>query len=125
MRLKRLMTSSTASSSGSAPPDSEVPEPRGTTRMSRSLQYLSMRETCATVSRQHHHQRQLAIGGEPVALEGAHAVDLIDDALARHDDAHVGDDLVARRASVAASGFGMAMPDISASLASNLRASKW
>jgi hypothetical protein len=41
MRLKRLMTSSTASSSGSAPPDSEVPEPRGTTRMLRSLQYFS------------------------------------------------------------------------------------
>ena len=47
--------------------------------------------------RQHHHQRQLAIGGEPVALEGAHAVDLVDDALARHDDAHVGNDLGAAR----------------------------
>ena len=50
MRLKRLITISTASSSGSAPPDSEVPEPRGTTRMLRSLQYLRMRETCAVVS---------------------------------------------------------------------------
>ena len=30
--------------------DSEVPEPRGTTRMLRSLQYLRMRETCCTVS---------------------------------------------------------------------------
>ena len=47
--------------------------------------------------RQHHHQRQLAIGGEPVALEGAHAGDLVDDALARHDDAHIRDDLGAAR----------------------------
>jgi hypothetical protein len=44
---------------------------------------------------QHHHQWQLPIGGEAVALEGAHRIGSVDDALAGHDDAHIGDDLVA------------------------------
>lgn len=48
--FERLITGSTASSSGSAPPESEVPEPRGTTLMLRSLQYFRMRDTCFVVS---------------------------------------------------------------------------
>ena len=36
--------------SGSAPPDSEVPEPRGTTLMPCSKQYFSTCETCSVVS---------------------------------------------------------------------------
>ena len=63
--------------------------------MLRSLQYFRMRRNLRDRLRQHHDQRQLAIGGQPVALEGAHLVDRVDHAFARHDDAHVGDDLVA------------------------------
>ena len=44
---------------------------------------------------QHDDQRQLPVGGQPVAFEGPHLVDGIDDALARHDGAQAGDDLVA------------------------------
>jgi len=43
--------------------------------------------------RQHHHQGNLAVGGEAVGLEGAHFGHRVDHALARHDDAQVGDDL--------------------------------
>ena len=50
MRLNLPSPSSTPSASGSAPPDSEVPEPRGTTLMPCSKQYFSTRETCPVVS---------------------------------------------------------------------------
>ena len=39
----------TPSASGNAPPDSDVPAPRGTTLMPSSLQYRSTAATCATV----------------------------------------------------------------------------
>ena len=42
---------------------------------------------------QHDHQRQLAIGRQTIALEGPHLVDCVDNALARHDSAQIGDDL--------------------------------
>ena len=50
MRLNFAMPSSTPSVSGSAPPDSDVPAPRGTTLMPLSWQYRSTAATCAVVS---------------------------------------------------------------------------
>ena len=50
MRLNLPRPSSTPSASGSAPPDSEVPEPRGTTLMPCSQQYFRTCETCSVVS---------------------------------------------------------------------------
>ena len=48
--LELARPSSTPSASGSAPPDSEVPEPRGTTLMPCSKQYFRTFETCSVVS---------------------------------------------------------------------------
>src|SRR5258708_40340575 len=50
MRLNLPKPSSTPYASGSAPPDSEVPAPRGTTLMPCSKQYLSICDTCSVVS---------------------------------------------------------------------------
>ena len=49
-RLNLPRPSSTASLSGSEPPDSDVPEPRGTTLMPLSWQYFSTCATCSVVS---------------------------------------------------------------------------
>jgi len=50
MRLNLLKPSSTPSASGNAPPESEVPEPRGTTLMPCSPQYFRTLDTCSVVS---------------------------------------------------------------------------
>ena len=42
---------------------------------------------------QHHDQRHLAVGRQRVALVGAHAVEIVDHPLARHDGAQRGHDL--------------------------------
>jgi hypothetical protein len=77
--------SSTPSASGSAPPDSEVPAPRGTTL---TLLVVAVAQDARDLFhrlRQHHHHRHLAVGGQPVGLEGAQLVGVVDHALARHD----------------------------------------
>ena len=50
MRLNLPSPSNTPSASGSAPPDSEVPEPRGTALMPCSKQYFRTRDTCSVLS---------------------------------------------------------------------------
>jgi hypothetical protein len=50
MRLNLPKPNSTPSASGKAPPDSEVPEPRGTTLMPCSWQYFRTLEICSVVS---------------------------------------------------------------------------
>ena len=45
----RISPMTTASASGSAPPDSDVPAPRGTTRMPMPWQYRSTAATSAVV----------------------------------------------------------------------------
>src|SRR6185503_19873071 len=68
-RMNFAIDSSTPSPGGSAPPESPVPAPRGTTGIPIEEQTLRMRCTCSSVSGSDHH-RQLAIGGEAVAFVG-------------------------------------------------------
>src|SRR3546814_6614104 len=49
-RLNLAIPTSTASASGSAPPDSEVPDPRGTTFTPSAWHHANIRETCSVVS---------------------------------------------------------------------------
>ena len=70
-RFMREMPSTIASSSGSAPPESEVPAPRGTTLM---LVLVAVAQDRARPPRwcgQHHGERHAAIGGQRVGLVGA------------------------------------------------------
>ncbi len=52
-----------------------------------------MAETWAVVSRQHHDQRRLLVGGQAVGLEGTHAVEVVDHPFAGDDGAQGRDDL--------------------------------
>ena len=57
--------------------------------------------------RQHHHHRQLAVGGQPVGLERPHLALGGDHALARHDRAQAPRRSRSRRASTAPSASGI------------------
>ena len=77
--------SRTPSASGSAPPDSDVPAPRGTTLTPCRWQYLRTLRDLLGRRRQHDDHRQLPIGGQSVGFIDAHLVLLDDDAFARYD----------------------------------------
>ena len=62
--------SSTPSPGGSAPPESPVPAPRGTTGTPSAWQVLQDALHLLLGLGQRHHHRQLAVGGQPVALVG-------------------------------------------------------
>ncbi len=49
MVFSRISPITTASASGSAPPESEVPAPRGTTRTPFAWQYRSTAATCSVL----------------------------------------------------------------------------
>ncbi len=62
--------SSTPSPGGSAPPESPVPAPRGTTGTPSAWQVRRTRCTCSVGLGQRDHHRHFAVGREPVALVG-------------------------------------------------------
>src|SRR6266404_8829222 len=80
MRLNLLRPSSTPSASGSAPPDSEVPAPRGTTLMPCSKQYFRICDTCCVVLPDTT-QQVSQIRGQAIGLVGQHFRRTVDHAL--------------------------------------------
>ena len=78
--------------SGRAPPESEVPAPRGTTLTFSASQKRRMRCHLLGGGRQDHGHGHGAVGGEPVALVGAQLLLGRDHALAGHDLAQGRDD---------------------------------
>ena len=75
----------TPSASGKAPPESEVPAPRGTTLIlfARAIAHhlLNLRRRL----RQHGHHGRLTVSGEPVGFEGPQFLLMVDHAFARND----------------------------------------
>ena len=95
MRFIRISPITTASSIGSAPPDSEVPAPRGTTRTPSRWQECHHGGDLLGGCRQHDRQRHLAIGGQPVGFVGLEAERLGDHRIGRQQAPEPGDDGIA------------------------------
>ena len=95
MRFIRISPTTTASAIGSAPPDSDVPAPRGTTRTPFAVAEAHDRGDLFGGFRQHHGERQLAVGGQAVGLVGLQAERLGDDRVFGQQRAQAGDDGVA------------------------------
>ncbi len=95
MRFIRIMPTTTASAIGNAPPDRLVPAPRGMTRTPCCVAEAQHGGDLLGGLGQHHGQRRLAVGGQPVRLVGFQAQRLGDDAVGGHQRAQPGDDLVA------------------------------
>ncbi len=93
----RERQSTSASSSGKAPPESEVPAPRGTTLMRFSWQKRKILLTSSVVVGQHDGERQAAIGGQRVGLVGAAAFLVGDQARLGHELPKLLDDVVPAR----------------------------
>ena len=91
-RLNLARPSKTPSASGSAPPESEVPAPRGTTLMPSVSQSLRNARDLGGGLGQHAGERRLAVGAQAVALVGLEGIRIGDHALARNDGAKRGDD---------------------------------
>ena len=70
MRFIRISPTTTASAIGSAPPDSDVPAPRGTTRTPLRVAEAHDRGDLFGGVRQDDGERHLAIGGQAVGLVG-------------------------------------------------------
>ena len=95
MRFIRISPITTASAIGSAPPDSEVPAPRGIDAHAVAVAEAHDGGDLLGGVRQHDRQRQLAVGGQAVGLVGLQAERLGDQAVARQQRAQAGDDGVA------------------------------
>ena len=88
-----LATPSTmASSCGMAPPESEVPAPRGTTLTPFSWQNRRTADDFRGRRGQHHRQRHPAIGRQPVGLEGASLIFRDDEGLPGNEPPKSGQD---------------------------------
>ena len=100
MRFIRISPTTTASAIGSAPPDSDVPAPRGTTRTPSGMAEAHHRGDLLGGVGQHDGQRRLAIGGQPVGLVRLQAQRFGDHRFGGQQRAQAGDDGVAARQDV-------------------------
>ena len=95
MRLILLRPRTIASSCGMAPPDSEVPAPRGTMLTPEvAAEFHHARDLFAR-ARQDDGERQPAVGGERVGLESAPPGEIGDQAVGGQDRGQTGKDRVA------------------------------
>ena len=86
-RMNFAMESSTPSPGGSAPPERPVPAPRGTTGTFSARAGLEHALHLLLGLGQRDHHRQLAIGGEAVALVGPGVFLLVQDRALRQEGA--------------------------------------
>ena len=100
MRFIRISPTTTASAIGSAPPDSDVPAPRGTTRMPLGVAEAHHRGDLLGGIGQHDGQRRLAIGGQAVGLVRLQPQRFGDHRFGGKQCAQAGDDGVAARQDV-------------------------
>ena len=112
MRLILVSAMTTASSCGIAPPDNDGP---GAARHDIDLLVAAEPHDARDLlgrARQRHRERQAAVGGQRVGLEGAPAGFVGDEAFARQDRREARRRIASRRARMVSSSRGKAMWDM-------------